>query len=1202
MRNISGRRVTVTRSMKTSVKRGKLSFETMDATISVQDNGREVSLSKRGSDVNAQMAIEMGVSRAIINNVVFCHQEDSSWPLDEQKKLKEKFDAIFGTTEYNKAIDKLMGLKKSLTERKTLKERDVKEFLVNKGDADRKSRDLREALERLEKLDAINAHLDEELAPIKTQLDEIRKVEISVSKWVEERTKLKTMLENCQEQQRGLRKKIRCLAEDKTADDLEFEIQCFKEGVQVKQANLRAKEATAKEHARTEKEHQAKVNELKSRGGTLVYKRQKEQELMATRAGRVKKLCLELTVDVDSQLENNSDDSLEPLLQQILEKLTGEEAAVRDMAQRHDKQDEEHQEHMDTLRVSIAAIEAEVAAKRDQVTRLKQEERKLSKEIADIETSAKQLKVLSKDLDQVDGEMREFEAGTDLEALQTELEERKRAKSKLESQMEQLDEEIHFLTSIASLTGAVEMKRGQLEERESEVERLRNKHQASLRTILASRFATVTGNYRRTVLAEQETLRAEKRTLADDLKRRQMKFAALQNSRKNQAEHVKRMKAELAELEEAVYDACGGSGADEYEPVLSRQKEVLDRSQLEYGAVRSSEALYKKYVADLQGHPGCPLCHTNMSAHDQTKLAVELQDEIAALPTKIAAVEVRLKKDRLAYDKLLALRVSVDRLQRLGGEQTAEEGKLKTFDRNLKEAQGEIEALEEQLTVPDGKLEVISNLIGDMQVLDEGLAAVERLRVEIEGLRKRIPQRESALTLDEAQLQRSTLLSEVKVLREEIETAEGQLTRKRRRFNELCEKRHQLKARQLQLQEGVQALSQLKERFQAIEAQLALLTDEVAQHAEALGPEKAKLEQVTRQKQQVRATNRRQLEEARKRLSRLKDMHGEIQGDTQTLQQFAEEQLEVAIVRLGEELAAVNGKLKETRQVMQEVCGAIEELRKGVADQAVLERDLHDNLELKVKEAEEQELEGKCGSLRKTIDGADYKRVEQEKRELVRRQDEVTAKRGEVIGQQSELKVQVKRGEKELQEGRYKDADRNYRNAFYSAEVLKKAIDDLNQYRQALEWALLKYHAEHMERVNELIRELWRDIYRGNDIDYVQIRTDEQAGGGEKRRSYNYRVVQCKSGTEIDMRGRCSAGQRVLASIIIRMALAETFSSNCGVLALDEPTTNLDKENIESLCLALRKILEARKSNSNFMLLVITHDEDFVQALGNFEM
>ena len=33
-----------------------------------------------------------------------------------------------------------------------------------------------------------------------------------------------------------------------------------------------------------------------------------------------------------------------------------------------------------------------------------------------------------------------------------------------------------------------------------------------------------------------------------------------------------------------------------------------------------------------------------------------------------------------------------------------------------------------------------------------------------------------------------------------------------------------------------------------------------------------------------------------------------------------------------------------------------------------------------------------------------------------------------------------------------------------------------------------------------------------------------------------------------------------MASIVVRLALAETFCVNCGLLALDEPTTNLDDE------------------------------------------
>ena len=66
-----------------------------------------------------------------------------------------------------------------------------------------------------------------------------------------------------------------------------------------------------------------------------------------------------------------------------------------------------------------------------------------------------------------------------------------------------------------------------------------------------------------------------------------------------------------------------------------------------------------------------------------------------------------------------------------------------------------------------------------------------------------------------------------------------------------------------------------------------------------------------------------------------------------------------------------------------------------------------------------------------------------------------------------------------------------------------------------------------------------------------------------------------KGGMALDMRGRCSAGQKVLASIIIRLALAETFCLNCGLLALDEPTTNLDNENIAGLAEALADILRS---------------------------
>ena len=107
------------------------------------------------------------------------------------------------------------------------------------------------------------------------------------------------------------------------------------------------------------------------------------------------------------------------------------------------------------------------------------------------------------------------------------------------------------------------------------------------------------------------------------------------------------------------------------------------------------------------------------------------------------------------------------------------------------------------------------------------------------------------------------------------------------------------------------------------------------------------------------------------------------------------------------------------------------------------------------------------------------------------------------------------------------------------------------------------------------------------DIDGIKICSDSE--GGATKRSYNYRVrairgrscvtlaqsvcsrqvVMTKDQVEMDMRGRCSAGQKMLASIIIRLALADSFGQNCGILALDEPTNALDTENIDALAASL---------------------------------
>lgn len=212
--------------------------------------------------------------------------------------------------------------------------------------------------------------------------------------------------------------------------------------------------------------------------------------------------------------------------------------------------------------------------------------------------------------------------------------------------------------------------------------------------------------------------------------------------------------------------------------------------------------------------------------------------------------------------------------------------------------------------------------------------------------------------------------------------------------------------------------------------------------------------------------------------------------------------------------------------------------------------------------------------------------------ELVKLNSEYSSKSGEI----KQLKDQIKSIQNELSSD-YKAIDEKYHEEWIKLQTNLLISNDIQTYSKALDNAIMKYHTMKMEDINRTLKEMWSQTYKGTDIDTIAIKSDVnvQVKGN---RSYNYRVVMFKASAELDMRGRCSAGQKVLSSILIRLALAECFGVNCGMIALDEPTTNLDDDNAESLANALNQIVNIRKSQRNFQLIVITHDEKFLSHIN----
>lgn len=107
------RQCIVQRSISLTQRATKTEYKALEGLITINDGVKKTSMSTKCAELDVEMSYLLGVSKPILGNVIFCHQEESNWPLSEPKVLKQKFDEIFASTRFVKALD---SLKKKKTE------------------------------------------------------------------------------------------------------------------------------------------------------------------------------------------------------------------------------------------------------------------------------------------------------------------------------------------------------------------------------------------------------------------------------------------------------------------------------------------------------------------------------------------------------------------------------------------------------------------------------------------------------------------------------------------------------------------------------------------------------------------------------------------------------------------------------------------------------------------------------------------------------------------------------------------------------------------------------------------------------------------------------------------------------------------------------------------------------------------------------
>lgn len=480
------------------------------------------------------------------------------------------------------------------------------------------------------------------------------------------------------------------------------------------------------------------------------------------------------------------------------------------------------------------------------------------------------------------------------------------------------------------------------------------------------------------------------------------------------------------------------------------------------------------------------------------------------------------------------------------------------MSREIAELAREIESLETEL-LSSGTTRTADNVQEELDDLGLNLSETKR---ELEGLIIDREQKRTMMHNLEAQIHQSELDFNVKQLQ----------IKERQSFVE-------------QKDELRREITDLQQQMKAIEEELGTFTAPLAKKEDELSKirtENAAKENVEVQQVQIYNESLNRLETINKELQKLNEMN--IDSNYRQCQQ---------------EIDTLDNSIKVATQRMTELQESLSDLDKEASKAKAFERNVGDNIRLRAYQREIQELDLKLAEL--DIDSAtkaskEYDESYHTARKYLTGLQAEQAKLGGEIGIDKK-NLKDKRSEMDSE---FKDITERYRSQLVKVKTVELANQDLDKYAKALDQAIMKYHSHKMAEINDTIQTLWQKTYQGTDIDNISIKSENE--NLKSNRSYNYRVVMMKDQVEMDMRGRCSAGQKVLASIIIRLALAESFGTNCGILALDEPTTNLDKENINALAASLAEIIKERRDQSNFQLVVITHDEDFLNQLGQSDV
>ncbi|KAI1152715.1 AAA domain-containing protein [Nemania diffusa] len=1183
-----------TRSLQLSMKKATRSQKTLESTLHSNCDGEKVSVSSKEANLNKLISDTLGVSPAVLDAVIFCHQEESLWPMSEPAALKKRFDEIFEAMKYTKAIENLKVLRKKQGE--ALAKFKAKE-IDDKRDKDRGA-----------ECEARSLQLQQEIADLTKEAAELNKqMEDAAQKAKERREAANVYLRidnDLQTKTEELRIRTATLEESKSRMDEElsesdewlrdaltqYEERVARHGQDIEENRVQYKEYKENLDLSRQQLSEKLAEQGRHQSDKAKYERQLESRILLVQQAAQLHSIRGFDGDLDNQKVQIFYERIQKLLvdkKHELDRLQAENAGDMDNQTTNITELEGQKSRYTQNRVFA---KQRILACEKNVTVLQRE-----LNAVDIDEGAKAiLDSESKDLNQ-----RFQQASQDLQSadFDRKLQQEEVHLQQLEGESSRLSRELVESTRLLSDRAQLDVRKDELAEKHRRLTTLKSTWNQKISALVGGTWepTTIEQEFYRGLQVKTQVFEEASRERDDTLQQ----LKAIQANLATIREKSKKRDGEITRSKNVVIEALRGVDSEVELSVdaLPVEIERLERDTLTLKNDLSLSTEMSRYYASckkaMNEKNKCELCERPFAN----------PNEKSRLATKIKSVLEEFGKDELEAE--------IVENEQILGQLRAARPQSETYTRLLaekKEADKEQHEVQSKETITLRRLEEMDDTVRMKQEERQDFESMSKTVLNISQTHKDIIEAESQVDRIMSQQQSSSTVRSTQEITELQNECGEQLKAAKNTISKLSNDKQRMRdlvnALELERSELRNKLSHAVrqlEKKKDYEGQIQAQKSDIMKQKETIQEADRDLESVEPEISKARAIREDILQKGRVKekkvagerdglagsLSELKMIDSDIQdyldrGGASNLKsnEQAIQALEKTIKRIDDDMNALVARSNKMKEEMANNDGK----KKNIMENLTYRKAARDVDRLKLAVVELQSRRAR----------EDYKRLEAEANHFDSLRHLRNAERGAIFGamKSKDEELLIKIDEWKTQ---YQYAAQQYRETHIRVETTKAAIEDLGRYSTALNNAIMQYHAMKMEEVNRIAGELWQSTYQGTDIDTILIRSDSEATGG--RSSYNYRVCMVKQDTEMDMRGRCSAGQKVLASIIIRLALAESFGIACGLIALDEPTTNLDSDNIKALAESLHAIIKARRAQSNFQLIVITHDEEFLRHM-----